>query len=531
MIAKKTNQPVTAGRLRAVLACVATALLAGAATAEDFFIEVGDVDALIAAIVEANGNGEPDVIHLAENSHYLLENAYDTSWGGKGLPDIESEITIEGNGATIERSGEDGTPNFRFFHLTSSSDSDLTLKDLTLDNGSPSYHGGAILNWGGTVALIGCTLSNNTSTNLGGAIQTQNSGGLSGELTIIDSTLIGNTGDRGGAINKHGSGGSVIITDSIIADNVATGVVGGGGLYIESSGTHTITGTVVSGNQAIGDTNAHGGGIRTQSNTLTVTDCTFDSNAAGGDGGGIRNNGALTISGTTFSGNAAGNNGGGLYASGTTHATNCTVSSNTAGSNGGGMFVQSTTTLTNCTVAENSAENLGGGIYRNQTLSMSNTIVAYNAGGADVHNGFTDLGYNIVEDGGGISEETSMSGDPMLGPLADNGGPTMTHALLPGSPALVNGDCAGGEITFDQRGMPRPQCNFCDIGAFEFAGLPSFGDLNCDGSIDGADLAVLLGQWGPCDSCREPDDCSADLDGNCQVDGADLAILLGNWSQ
>jgi hypothetical protein len=144
---------------------------------------------------------------------------------------------------------------------------------------------------------------------------------------------------------------------------------------------------------------------------------------------------------------------------------------------GGGIFNEGPLEVTNSTFSGNSASQDAGGIFNIVNLgsaTLKNTIVANSASGGDC-SGTIDGGYNLVEDGSCISAPTSLSGDPDLGTLRDNGGPTMTHALLAGSPAIDKGK-AFGETT-DQRGRPRPS-NFptianasggdgSDIGAFE----------------------------------------------------------------
>ena len=110
-------------------------------------------------------------------------------------------------------------------------------------------------------------------------------------------------------------------------------------------------------------------------------------------------------------------------------------------------------------------------------VTVNNTIIANSVGLGDCRGvGFTSLGHNLDSDGScGLSGPGDISGvDPLLGPLAVNGGPTKTHALLTGSPAIDAvpiADCTdpdGNPITTDQRGVPRPQDAACDIGAFEF---------------------------------------------------------------
>ena len=97
------------------------------------------------------------------------------------------------------------------------------------------------------------------------------------------------------------------------------------------------------------------------------------------------------------------------------------------------------------------------------------TIVANSTTGIgnEIRGVIIDSGDNIVEDGSGLSDPTSMSGDPNLGPLVDNGGPTLTQALLPGSIAIDAASCAKNTPSQDQRGIARPQGSSCDIGSFE----------------------------------------------------------------
>jgi uncharacterized repeat protein (TIGR01451 family) len=131
-----------------------------------------------------------------------------------------------------------------------------------------------------------------------------------------------------------------------------------------------------------------------------------------------------------------------------------------------------TLTITNSTLSGNSA-NFGGGIFNDGTLTITNSIVANSPSGGDCANGagtFTANGNNLDTDGScpGFSHPTSDQVN--LGPLADNGGPTDTHALLFPSVAIDAGDqseCTANFITTDQRGLLRKAP--CDIGAYEFA--------------------------------------------------------------
>jgi parallel beta-helix repeat protein len=232
-----------------------------------------------------------------------------------------------------------------------------------------------------------------------------------------------------------------------------------GGIY--NDGTLTLTGCIVSDNAAVQD----GAGIYNY-DTLTMTGCTVSLNKAGFYGGGIYNeSGTATLTNCTVSDNEAISEGAGIYnvESGTVNLTNCTVSGNKANSEGGGISNEyGDMTLINCTISDNEAS-VGGGIYNSDTLTLTCTIVYGNTASApnyNIYGSYTDVGENIVD------EPPGSAPDPLLGPLQDNGGPTETHALLDGSPAIdaCVGNCIVNE---DQRGIGRPQYDHCDIGAYE----------------------------------------------------------------
>ena len=154
---------------------------------------------------------------------------------------------------------------------------------------------------------------------------------------------------------------------------------------------------------------------------------------------------------------------------------NSTISGNSAGTSGGGIGTSTTLRVANCTITGNSAPS-GGGIYNVGSVEFSNTILNAGALGENIFNDggtVTSLGYNLSsDDGGGYlnGPGDQINTDPLLGPLQDNGGPTFTHALLPGSPAIDAGDPNfNPPPSKDQR-----DCNFdrvfngrIDIGSFE----------------------------------------------------------------
>ena len=229
---------------------------------------------------------------------------------------------------------------------------------------------------------------------------------------------------------------------------------------------------------------------------LTISGLTItNGNVTDSFGGGILNTGTLTVTNSTLSGNSATGVGGGLtdfgggiFNTGTLTVTNSTLSGNSAtgvgvvSGSGGGIFNDlGTVTVTNSTMSGNSASFAGGGIYNwnpssGATLTIGDTILNAGASGANIVNDrgtITSLGYNLSSDDGGgflTGPVDQINTAPMLGPLQNNGGPTFTHALLAGSPAINMGN---PNFTpppdYDQRGpgYPRVVSNRIDIGAFE----------------------------------------------------------------
>jgi hypothetical protein len=184
---------------------------------------------------------------------------------------------------------------------------------------------------------------------------------------------------------------------------------------------------------------------------------------------------------TVTNGNVGGGFGGGIFNEGTLTVTNSTLSGNTG--YGGGVYNSGTATVTNSTLSGNAAAE-GGGIWNTGTATLKNTIVANSPSGNNCYGPITVGGYNLDSDntcGFGTSNNSLSGVDPMLGPLADNGGPTETHALLEGSPAINKGNNAfavdpdGNPLQFDQRGQgfARIVGGSVDIGAFEVQGIGS----------------------------------------------------------
>jgi parallel beta-helix repeat protein len=264
---------------------------------------------------------------------------------------------------------------------------------------------------------------------------------------------------------------------------------GGGGIHGRRL---TLTNSTVSGNSLEyygygGGINARAGGGRLQAD-VNLTNSTVSGNTAHlAAGGGISvYNGHSTLNDSTVSGNTAFYSGGGIFVfGGDLTLTNSTVSGNTVegymyGQGGGISSDLGDLTLTNSTVTDNYANTYGGGIFfsrHGSTLAdIANSIVADNHAPADANceSPLTSLGYNLTNDTScGFTEPTDLIvADAMLGPLQDNGGPTETHALLPGSPAIDAGSLDCPPPATDQRGVARPQGAACDIGAVEYLPEP-----------------------------------------------------------
>jgi predicted outer membrane repeat protein len=191
----------------------------------------------------------------------------------------------------------------------------------------------------------------------------------------------------------------------------------------------------------------------------------------------------LRLTGSTVNGNAAAD-GGGIYLYYTSaRLLNTTVSGNHSSHYGGGISTLSdflrTIDLVNCTIYTNTTDSNGGGMQLESafTVNLKNTIVAGNGAsgiGPDIWGIIQSYDYNLIQDTSGATIEGTTThnvtgSNPMLGPLANNGGRTWTHALLAGSPAINAGSCtgiAGTPITVDQRGVAR--ISPCDIGAYEY---------------------------------------------------------------
>jgi CSLREA domain-containing protein len=318
---------------------------------------------------------------------------------------------------------------------------------------------------------------------------------VTGTITLGGTEL---TIDNNGTLTINGPGANQLTVSGNNASRVFS---------INGGANATISGITITGGNISG---ASGGGIYNQSGTLNLTNCAVSGNTSNSFGGGIYNqSGTVNLTNSTVSGNSS-SEGGGIFTNyfSTLNLTNSTVSSNTAGL-GGGIYnngANAATNLINSTISGNSAQ-LGGGIYagaasNNQggTSTSRNSIIANSTGGdcSKVSTATVSFQDSLVENGScGVTNGVNgnRTGDPLLGPLADNGGTTLTHALLAGSIAIDAGSNAlANGLTTDQRGAARIQNSIVDMGAVEYGSgftyvVTKTADTN-DGSCDANDCSL-----------------------------------------
>ncbi|MFQ5488147.1 MAG: choice-of-anchor Q domain-containing protein, partial [Gammaproteobacteria bacterium] len=397
---------------------------------------------LAEAIVTANSNSAVDSTSCAvggsgnDTIEFVIPNGTIRLTGA--LPPITESLTIKGPGP--DKLTLDGDNLHRVFFIDSGGNAQsVDISGLTIRSGKLFATSGA------AISVTGDTLN------------------------LSDCVVSGNSALAGGGI--FNSGGTVFIRSCTISGNTASATQGGG----------------------------NGGGIN-NAGTMTLENSTVANNSATHWGGGIFNGGTLTILNSTISGNDTPSFGGGIYHNGPAlNIANSTISGNSANESGGGLFTESTVIMNHVTITDNIADNddnfagSGGGITIDGsgfTVAINNSIVASNkvgSGGLGANRDcsgtpsalgtFSSGGNNLFGDLSGCAGAAAsdlVDTAPLLAALADNGGPSATHALLPGSPALeAIAPSACLSVSDDQRSVPRPQDGNndgsanCDIGAYE----------------------------------------------------------------
>jgi len=441
------------------------------------------------AVDNANACPGAQIINLPAGNYPLTRVGADEDVNATGDLDITDDLTIAGAGAP-SISGEDQD---RIFEIFSPATVDLEL--MILINGRAQL-GGAIRNHSNLTIGNG-SIHDNVAAVPPGGLGASSGGGIfneAGTLTLNGTQIFGNTADEGGGIHNFATA-SLFATDVLLQGNNANDM--GGALWVNFASNATLDNVELRDNDA---TN-HGAGIYNDGH-LDGTGITFVENVAGLNGGGMWNgpDGEAFLYDAWFTNNNA-STGGGVFNQGLTHLYRSGVNNNTAfGGLGGGayndvpgaLFLQNTTVSSNMIVAPPGLPG-GSGVFNIGDMRLEFITVAYNnvdglrndAGGTMTirssalayHSGGNcsgttpmnpSIGFNISDDAscGFIEPSDLNSTDPLLGPLASNGGIALSHMLSPGSPAIDSGDpdkC----ISEDQRSVARPQGAWCDRGSIE----------------------------------------------------------------
>jgi hypothetical protein len=458
--------------------------------------------------------GSHNVLISASNSVPLFDVASNLVLRGLSL--VNGQSTNAGGGALYVRPGAVVTASLCTFAantaiganglsgVNGATNSTATGGNASAGTQGTSGLGGAIDNLG-TLTLLNCTLANNTATGgTGGSGGTGGTGagtftiggnggdgapggsGLGGaicnlgDLTLINCTFSANsvTGGNGGAGGAAGAGRS-----PGLPGNGGAGGGGFGGAVFNAKNLTILasafsTNSARGGNSATAGTRGNGTGLKGIKGAeaaggalynnwwAVVTNCTFYTNTVVGGAGGTGGTGGGTFGVPGDGGDGGDGLGGALDNANTITIVNCTFS--TSGAFGGTNGVPGSGSFSGSNGRFGQGD--GGNIANNTSviLTLMNSILASSTSGANEFGSFTDAGYNLSSDASSSFGGTSLqSTDPKLGALTTNGGPTLTMALLPGSPAIDKIPPNLSPST-DQRGFPRPVNGLADIGAFEY---------------------------------------------------------------
>jgi hypothetical protein len=365
----------------------------------------------------------------------------------------------------------------------------FTITNLTIANGW-SDSGAGIWNNGGVVTAANCNFIDNRAQDYGGALYNAGSAMLI-NCSLISNSAVGESSagtvpfpSSAGAAGGDGNGGAIanvgtlIMSACLLANNSASGGAGGVG----SDGNIDVTYPGNSGYPG-GMGGGGNGGALFNNGSASLVNTTFALNSGIGGQGGDGGDGAVPIVYDAWSGNGGtgGSGGSGCSAvydvTGELYLTYCTMALNWstlgAGGSGGSPGPSPNPPLRGNPGAIGPSGDPGSAL-RTIGAHLFNTLLSVNTS-SNCAGTITDTGYNLSSDASFFfTANGSMNNtDPRLGPLANNGGPTLTMALLPGSPAIDAGSNAGAPAT-DQRGVARPQGSAVDIGAFEFQYIPVF---------------------------------------------------------
>jgi large repetitive protein len=455
--------------------------------------------------VEAGGaihNLSPGLVRL---QNVTVLDSYAGVYGGGVFAGSTGRLEIGGSTVRGNATGGEGGG------IYNQHEGELTLTDTSLTGNSAAADGGGLSNVSKTrLTVTRGTVSGNTAGGSGGGIFTDSSRPAAFTGVVFSGNEAGDevSGDGGGGGLHAGGDGTLTVTGASFTENSA--VAEGGGLAIHNGGAAQVTDTVVRDNHS----DAGGGGVENSGMGVTLTRLTITGNTAVADGGGIESqgSGAFSIVDTTVSQNTA-EHGGGFanVADGTLQVAGSTFWDNRAKVHGGGIYNASDASalIENSTSSGNVAQVAGGGLYTDAdaglrvvnvtitrnvsphgagvgnepggsvnfpiepstSVTFRNTVVAGNLHSAECSFAIGSAGGNLDSADSCYfrgSRDRTGAGDPGLDAIADNGGPTITHAIQEGSFALDGGVAPCAAV--DQRGVTRPKNTACDIGALEHEG-------------------------------------------------------------
>ena len=452
-----------------------------------------------------HGGGSVDVSVFGTTARGNRANEGGAYWISSAGTMALGDVIVEGNiaeGASADQGGGGVYVDGGTLSVTN-----VTGQSTFSDNRAigASGSGGAILVNGGSVTIDGTVFMQNRAQRAGGAIEFTAPASDTPMTATIDfatftNNITGRAPGNGGGIHTTTGDLTMTIDNANFSGNEAWSE--GGGLWINTGTTATVTAGSFTGNAARGLAADNGGGaLFNNGGSLTVLTSTVSGNRTYADG--VPGGGLLAVGGTTavmqslFTENYASNGGGVASLNGATVMVhNSTLYGNTARFGGGGFSGSGFLSFDSATIASNSATIGGGGLYNQNTpnqgtpyVTLTNTIVADNSAtnGANLKGRHTSAGWNVI----GTTPDAltfaavasdQLGTDPMLGALADNGGPTLTAALMAGSPAIDAGSTA---LTIDQRGVARTEPD--DVGAVEFgdAAPPATASMIVTGVFDG----------------------------------------------
>ncbi len=506
------------------------------------------------------------------DSHVNENTTSNSGAAGGGITTIDGPITLTnstviGNTAIARGGG-----------ISTSTGPVLLIGSSVSGNTSETDRGGGIATSSADITLISSSVDDNTSGE-GGGIST-----ISGEVHISENSSVNRNSSlaSGGGIRTES--GTLTLVDSSVNDNIALGFGASGGGIRSGSAPISLTRSTVNGNRTVGPT-GRGGGIWTLSGSVTLSHSSVSGNSTETAGGGIYTfRGGLSLTNSTISNNASRFNGSAIFALSSLsliHSTvsgnrklgtglsgsaihvlgqdiderieitliNSTISGNVGGGRGGGLQINNTSgpvLLINSTITGNTAGDEGGGILATGTTALpeivlKNSIVASNTAGESGNDLMLDPTTVITSNHSLIGDTTSglaiaqlesldagvgnlLNTDPLLGPLADNGGPAQTHLPLSGSPVIDMGDPSFAHPPFyDQRGFSfaRVVGGRIDIGAVEAGAMSA--DFDLDRDVDGADFLAWQRGYGA--------DSASQSGGDANVDGVVDANDLAIWTQ